>query len=124
MPDQDVVSGDFPTVKSPNPEEPAALDMAVKKAIEMNADLVISLMMNALMVAVLIAAPMLFFGLVVGLAVSIFQAVTQIQEMTLAFIPKIFAIVLSLALFFPWMLQIALTYSADLLNNINVYIGK
>jgi flagellar biosynthetic protein FliQ len=90
----------------------------------MDADLVVSLMMRALMVAVLVAAPMLLFGLVVGLAVSIFQAVTQIQEMTLAFIPKILAIVLSLALFFPWMLQIVLTYSTELLNNINVYIGK
>lgn len=90
----------------------------------MDADLVISLMMNALEIAVLVAAPMLIFGLVVGLLVSIFQAVTQIQEMTLAFIPKILAIVLSVALFFPWMLQIVITYSSNLINNINMYIGK
>jgi flagellar biosynthetic protein FliQ len=90
----------------------------------MNADIVIGLMMNALKVAVIIAAPMLIFGLVVGLIVSIFQAVTQIQEMTLAFIPKILAIVASVALFLPWMVQIMVTYSKDLIENINLYIGK
>ena len=81
-------------------------------------------MMNTLQTAVLVAAPMLLFGLTVGLLVSIFQAVTQIQEMTLAFIPKIIAIVFSLALFFPWMLQIVVSYSSNLINNINMYIGK
>lgn len=89
----------------------------------MDADLVIGLMMNALKVAVIIAAPMLLFGLVVGLMVSIFQAVTQIQEMTLAFIPKILAIVLSIALFFPWMVQIMITYTTELISNIHTYIG-
>ncbi|MDR0454622.1 MAG: flagellar biosynthesis protein FliQ [Deferribacteraceae bacterium] len=90
----------------------------------MDADLVISLMIQTLQIAVLAAAPMLLFGLVVGLIVSIFQAVTQIQEMTIAFIPKILAIVLSAALFFPWMLQLVVSYSANLINNINTYIGK
>ena len=90
----------------------------------MDADLVVSLMMSALKVAVLIAAPMLLFGLIVGLLVSIFQAVTQIQEMTLAFIPKILAIVASIALFLPWMMQVMITYSRDLIQNINVFIGK
>ena len=84
----------------------------------------VSLMMKTLQVAVLTAAPMLLFGLTVGLLVSIFQAVTQIQEMTLAFIPKIFAIVFSVALFFPWMLQLVVSYSSNLIQNINMYIGK
>jgi flagellar biosynthetic protein FliQ len=90
----------------------------------MDADLVINLMLDALRVALLVAAPMLLFGLVVGLAVSVFQAVTQIQEMTLAFIPKIVAIMISLAVFFPWMLQITVTYTRELILNINLYIGK
>ena len=90
----------------------------------MDADLVVSLMMKTLQIAVLTAAPMLLFGLTVGLLVSIFQAVTQIQEMTLAFIPKIFAIVFSVALFFPWMLQLVVSYAANLIQNINMYIGK
>lgn len=90
----------------------------------MNADLAVSLMMSALEIGILVAAPMLLFGLVVGLAVSIFQAVTQIQEMTLTFIPKIIAIVAATALFFPWMLSTMLEYTVTLLNNINAYIGK
>jgi flagellar biosynthetic protein FliQ len=90
----------------------------------MDVDLVISLMLGALKVALLVAAPMLLFGLVVGLAVSVFQAVTQIQEMTLAFIPKIVAIMISLAVFFPWMMQLLVTYTRELVMNINVYIGK
>lgn len=90
----------------------------------MTPDTVISLMMSALQVAILVAGPMLLFGLVVGLAVSIFQAVTSIQEMTLAFIPKILAIMASVALFFPWMLQIVLSFTKNLLLNMNQYIGK
>ncbi|MDR2400904.1 MAG: flagellar biosynthesis protein FliQ [Deferribacteraceae bacterium] len=90
----------------------------------MDADLVINLMLGALKIALLVAAPMLLFGLVVGLAVSVFQAVTQIQEMTLAFIPKILAIMISLAVFFPWMLQIIVAYTRELIINMNLYIGK
>ncbi len=66
---------------------------------------VITLFRGALMTAFCLAGPILAFGLVAGLIVSIFQAVTQINEMTLTFIPKIFAVVLSLVLFLPWMLQ-------------------
>ncbi|MDR2104969.1 MAG: flagellar biosynthesis protein FliQ, partial [Deferribacteraceae bacterium] len=83
----------------------------------MDADLVINLMLGALKIALLVAAPMLLFGLVVGLAVSVFQAVTQIQEMTLAFIPKILAIMICLAVFFPWMLQIIVSYTRELIIN-------
>ena len=64
----------------------------------------ISLFQSALWMAILLAAPMLLFGLVTGLAVSLFQAMTQIQEMTLSFVPKILAVVLSLFFFLPWML--------------------
>lgn len=90
----------------------------------MNPDTVVSLMMKALEVALVIAAPMLIFGLVVGLLVSIFQAVTQIQEMTLSFIPKILAIAASVAIFFPWMLSTLLEYTTTLFANINIYVGK
>lgn len=64
----------------------------------------ITLFQSALWLAILLAAPMLLFGLVAGLAVSLFQAMTQIQEMTLSFVPKILAVVLSLFFFLPWML--------------------
>jgi flagellar biosynthetic protein FliQ len=90
----------------------------------MNADMVISLVMEALKVSVLVSGPMLLFGLVVGLIVSIFQAVTQIQETTLAFVPKILAIVVSIAIFFPWMVQLVVSFTSGIILNLNAYVGK
>jgi flagellar biosynthetic protein FliQ len=78
----------------------------------------IILFQKALWMAVLLAAPMLLFGLVAGLIVSIFQAVTQIQEMTLTFIPKILAVVLSLFLFLPWMLNQMVRYTTEILGRV------
>ncbi|HZO91198.1 MAG TPA: flagellar biosynthesis protein FliQ [Chthonomonadaceae bacterium] len=60
---------------------------------------------NALIVALQLSLPVLLFGLVAGVLVSIFQAVTQIQEFTLTFVPKLLAVVLALAIFGPWMLS-------------------
>ncbi len=67
-------------------------------------DTMIAFSKEALLVTLLVSAPMLVAGLVVGVLVSLFQAVTQIQEMTLTFIPKILAVSLALFLFLPWML--------------------
>ena len=72
----------------------------------MTVDFVIGVGAKTLEIAVLTAAPMLIFGLASGLVISIFQAVTQIQEMTLTFVPKIFAVVLAVVIFMPWMLNI------------------
>ena len=66
-------------------------------------------------ITLLVAGPMLLFGLVVGLIVSVFQAVTQVHEMTLTFIPKILAVMFALVLFFPWMMQIMLSFTAGVL---------
>ncbi len=90
----------------------------------MNADLAVALTMRALEISMLVSAPMLLAGLFVGLAVSVFQAVTQIQEMTLTFIPKIIAIVAAIAVFFPWMVATVLDYTVALISNINLYVGK
>ncbi|ADR19239.1 flagellar biosynthesis protein FliQ [Calditerrivibrio nitroreducens] len=90
----------------------------------MNPDLVLSLTTKALEVALMLAAPMLLFGLIAGLVVSIFQAVTQIQEMTLSFIPKILAVVIALVIFFPWMMDTMISFTINLFTNINSYIGK
>ena len=69
---------------------------------------------HALTLTLMLSAPVLGFGLAVGLAVSIFQAVTQINEMTLAYIPKILAVFLALAIFGPWMLQMMLSFSSNI----------
>ncbi len=90
----------------------------------MNADLAVSLMMRTLEIALLISAPMLMVGLGIGLLVSIFQAVTQIQEMTLSFIPKIVGMMIAGALAGPWMLAVIMEYTSTLLTNLSTYVGK
>ena len=65
---------------------------------------------------------MLGLGLIVGLMISIFQAVTQIQEMTLTFIPKIVAVMTALIVFSPWMLEKIVTYTRTLIINMPNYI--
>ena len=74
----------------------------------------VTLFKQALWMTVLLSAPMLIFGLVAGLIVSVFQAVTQIHEMTLTFIPKVLAVVAALVLFLPWMLSQMTTYTTQL----------
>ena len=89
----------------------------------MNQDVVVSLTMDAISVAIKIALPMLMAGLVVGLVVSVFQAVTQIQEQTLAFIPKVVALVAIIAIFGPWMLGQIVSYTQNLYQSIPSLIG-
>ena len=78
----------------------------------------ISLFQQAILLALMLAGPMLLFGLIAGLLVSIFQAVTQVHEMTLTFIPKILAVVLSLFIFLPWMVNKILDFSTNLLSGL------
>ena len=82
----------------------------------MTPDQAIQIAREAMLVTLLLSAPMLGFGLVVGLLVSIFQAVTQINEMTLTFIPKIFAVAAALAIFLPWIIRTIVDYTLNLLN--------
>jgi flagellar biosynthesis protein FliQ len=89
----------------------------------MDQDVVIDLSTAALTLAFKVALPMLGVGLVVGLVVSIFQAVTQIQEQTLAFIPKIVALAAVLLFLGPWMLNQLLAYTIDLWSGIPGLVG-
>lgn len=82
----------------------------------MNPTDAVSIFQSALWMAIVLAAPMLLFGLVTGLIVSIFQAVTQIQEMTLSFVPKILAVALSLFFFLPWMLGKMVQFTTELIT--------
>ena len=84
----------------------------------MNQDQVINLSMQAMEVAFKISMPLLLVGLVIGLLVSIFQAVTQIQEQTLSFIPKIVGMGLVLVIAGPWMLSEVITYTQELYSSI------
>ena len=89
----------------------------------MNQDVVINLVMNAVTLSFKVAMPILLSGLVVGLLVSIFQAITQIQEMTLTFIPKILALVVVIIIAGPWMLDQILGYTHDLWAEIPTVAG-
>jgi len=79
----------------------------------MTPEFVITLGREAMRMAFLIAAPPLIAALVVGLLVSIFQAVTQIQEMTLAIIPKMVAVLVALMIAFPWLLETLTSYTIN-----------
>ena len=72
------------------------------------------LVSRTLILTLTVAAPMLIIGLAVGILVSLFQAVTQIQEQTLTFIPKIAAMFASAILLLPWIAQQMLEYAADM----------
>jgi flagellar biosynthesis protein FliQ len=89
-----------------------------------NQDQVVKLAMDALMLALKVGMPLLLAGLVVGLVISIFQAVTQIQEMTLSFIPKILAVALVLIVAGPWMLDQVVSYTSDLYHSIPGMVKK
>ena len=77
----------------------------------MNLEQATGLIQNALVLALMVSGPMLCIGLVVGVLVSLFQAVTQIQEQTLTFIPKITAMVAAAILLMPWISQRLIAYT-------------
>ncbi|XEC97123.1 flagellar biosynthesis protein FliQ [Paenibacillus tarimensis] len=89
----------------------------------MNSDFIIGLAGQAVLTVLKASAPMLILGLLVGLLVSVFQATTQIQEQTLAFVPKIVAVMLAVLLFGPWVLNTLVDFTYNLLNNMHKYIG-
>lgn len=89
----------------------------------MTPEMVIDISRDALLITLLIAAPPLLAGLVVGLVISIFQAVTQIQEFTLTFIPKILAVFIATVIFLPWMLRVFLGFTTNLFLQIPMF-GK
>lgn len=76
----------------------------------------------AIKTAILLAAPMLVAGLVIGVLVSMFQAATQINEMTLVFVPKMLGVAIALLVFFPWMLKLIVTFTQNLLKDLPMYI--
>ena len=89
----------------------------------MTPQMVISIGREALTVVILVSGPMLAFGLVIGLIISIFQAVTQINEMTLTFVPKILAVALALLVFLPWMITTLIDFTRHMYNLIPGLVG-
>jgi len=88
----------------------------------MTVEFVADLASRALWVTLLISAPILGLGLIVGVAISIFQAVTQIQELTLTFVPKIIAIFIAILVFGKWMILLLLNFTSNLWINLPNYV--
>ena len=88
----------------------------------MNESIVLDVAQRAIGVTIMVSAPILGFGLLVGLLVSIIQATTQIQEVTLSFIPKILTILLTLLIFGPWIGSVITEFNINLISNIHNYV--
>lgn len=87
----------------------------------MTADFALVLGREMLWTALLVSAPVLVLSTLVGLVISVFQVVTQLQEMSLTFVPKLLTVVVTLIVLGPWMLKIVLDYSASMIRNIPQY---
>ena len=88
------------------------------KPLEMSHALIVDLARNAIMLALLVAGPMLVVALLVGLTVSVLQAVTQIQEQTLAFLPKLVGVAAVFLLALPWIIQLMVKYTTELFRSL------
>ena len=88
----------------------------------MTPEFVVNFAQEAIKVTLLVSMPMLLLGLIVGVAISIFQAVTQIQEMTLTFVPKIVIVLTALLYFSSWMLEQLMHFTMTTIDQIPYYI--
>ncbi len=88
----------------------------------MSPEFITGFLMEAIKMTIMLAAPMLSVGLVVGILVSMFQAATQINEMTLVFVPKMLAVAVALLVFFPWMLRIISEFTQNMIVNLPMYL--
>lgn len=88
----------------------------------MSIDDVIFLGRDAMLVTFLVAAPMLLSGMLIGLIISIFQSVTQIQEITLTFVPKIMVVFLAFVLSLPFIMAVMIDFTTPLIGNVHEII--
>ena len=88
----------------------------------MNVEMIIGIARETLTVVLALAGPILLAGLAAGVTVALFQAVTQINEMTLTLIPKMAAVVVALAVFGPWMLQKLVSFTVVLIRDLHTYV--
>jgi flagellar biosynthesis protein FliQ len=89
----------------------------------MTPETVLTIGNRALEVTLMLSAPLLLVALVVGLLVGVFQAATQINEMTLSFIPKLIAMAATIAIAGPWMLKLMIGYTRELFESIPTLVG-
>ena len=87
----------------------------------MTPDTVLRIAKEMIEITLIVSMPIMGVGLVVGLLVSLFQALTQMHEMTLVIVPKIFAVLISLLILLPWMMQKLIFYTQNLIVNLPQY---
>jgi len=90
----------------------------------MNELLIAQIGKDALRTALLVAGPALFVSLVVGLLVSVFQVVTSLQDQTIAFVPKVIAVMLVVAVSFPWMIQVMIQFTTRMFTDFNSVVRQ
>ena len=88
----------------------------------MNVDIALQLLKETIIEAFMLGGPILLLALVAGVAISIMQTVTSVQEMTLTFVPKILAMFIALLIAFPWMMDRMINYTRELFMNIPNYL--
>ncbi len=88
----------------------------------MTADDIVVLGRDAMIITLLISAPMLLSGLIIGLVISVFQSVTQIQEITLSFVPKILVVFVAFVVFMPWMIDVILSYVQPIFGGVHTLV--
>lgn len=88
----------------------------------MTPEFIATLSRGAVEITLMLSLPILGIGMIVGLFISVFQSVTQIQEMTLTFVPKILAVLVGMLFFGPWMLNKIMTYTEGIIVNLPNYI--
>ena len=84
----------------------------------MNSEIMTDLSREAMMTAIIIGAPILLVGVAIGVVIGLLQAMTQVQDQTVSFVPKIVAMIAVIGLCLPWLIQRMLEYSHDLIANI------
>ena len=90
----------------------------------MNELIIVDLAREALRTAVYVAGPALIVSMIVGLSISVFQVVTSLQDQTIAFVPKILAVMLVVVLSFPWMIRVLLQFTTRMFTDFNIVVRQ
>jgi flagellar biosynthetic protein FliQ len=90
----------------------------------MNEMVIVELAREALKTALYVAGPALIVSMVVGLAISVFQVVTSLQDQTVAFVPKVLAVMAVVVLSFPWMIRVMVQFTARMFTDFNVIVRQ
>ena len=90
----------------------------------MNELIIVDLAREALRTAIYVAGPALIVSMIVGLSISVFQVVTSLQDQTVAFVPKVLAVMLVVVISFPWMMRLMIQFTTKMFTDFNVVVRQ